>query len=280
MKLKQTLISSALAASLLVGAGAALAQNGNGNGPSDPPGIQQPFQGQRGPRNNGNGQGGQRGMMQRPGLRFEAGELLGLAQGYTGLNSVEIRDAQQNGQTLAQLIEANGQSVDDFIAAAVADMNARIDRAVENGNLDAAQAETMKANAEALVTARVNGETPIRDAVRLELSSLLDLAEQYTGLSADEIRSAHQDGQTLAEMITANDQSVDDFIAASVSDLDARIDTAVENGTLDATRAETMKANVEQRVTDFVNGTAPMGPNGMNGGPGPRFAPPAPDDAV
>ena len=44
-----------------------------------------------------------------------------------------------------------------------------------------------------------------------DLSALL---EEYTGLSIADVQDALQNDQTLADLITANDQSVDDFIAA------------------------------------------------------------------
>lgn len=278
MKVKQTLISSVLATSLLVGAGAALAQDDSTTAP-DAPGVQQQFQGQRGPRNGGQGQQGIRPGVQMA-VRLELRDLADMAQEYTGLSLVEIRDAYQNGQTLAQLIEANGQSVDAFIAAAIEDINARIDTAVENGNLDAARAETLKANVEARVSAYVNegpqanGQGPggpaIRRAVGLQLYELAELSEEYTGLTLAELREAHQSGQTLAELIEANGQSVDAFVAAAIENVSARIDTAVENGNLDADRAATLKATIEARVTARVNGEAP----------GPWQMPPITDDAV
>lgn len=259
MKVKQTLISSVLAASLLVGTGATLAQR-NGNGPQTP-GMEQGFQGPRGPRGDRQVRPGLRGA-----IRGEVFDFLSLAEEYTGLSLAELEAARDNGQTLAEMIEANGQSVDDFVDAAVADLSERINTAVENGNMDADRAAAMLENIEERVTARVNGERPIRENVRLQLADLVDLIEEYTGLSAAEMREAQLSGQTLAEMIEANGQSVDAFIAAAVTDINARIDEAVAEGLIDAERGDELKATVEERVTDRVNGEfgGPRfwGPNG------------------
>ena len=68
------------------------------------------------------------------------------------------------------------------------------------------------------------------------------------------IREAHMNGQTLAELIEANGQSVDDFIAAAVSAASERINTAIDNGRITEERAAEMIATLEERLTALVNG--------------------------
>jgi hypothetical protein len=169
---------------------------------------------------------------------------LELAEEYTGLTIAEMREALQSGQSLADLINANGQSIDNFIAAVLENVNARIDTAVEHGRITAERAEEMKAQAQARVTAWVNGEP----------GPLAALLHEYTGLEMPELREAHQDGQTLADLITANGQSVDAFIAALMEPVSARIDQALENGRITAERAEALKAQALERITNRVNG--------------------------
>lgn len=170
MNTRQMIISAALAAALTLGAGAALAQDDSTpNAPAEQRGF-------RGPR-------GDRGFMENRPLRDrDQGRLrerlsglpsLELAEEYTGLTLAQLREALQGGQTLADLISANGQSVDDFIAAVVENMNARIDTAVENGRITAAQAETLKARALERITARVNGEPGwLQRSISLTLADL------------------------------------------------------------------------------------------------------------
>ena len=168
MNIKKSVIALTLASSLAIGAGAALAQDD-----STPPTTEEGVPGFRGPRGNfpgsgeggpGNGHHGPRGEGFRGGMRGGFGAGLGqeLLEEYTGLDHDAIREAHMNGQTLAELIEANGQSVDDFIAAAVAAASERIDAAVEAGRIPEDRAVEMKANLEAHITARVNGELPQR----------------------------------------------------------------------------------------------------------------------
>jgi hypothetical protein len=89
-----------------------------------------------------------------PGGRF-GGEL---AQEYTGLSSEAIREALMNGSTLAELIEANGASVDDYVDAAVAAHQERLDDAVAAGRIDQAAADERAAALEEHITERLNGE--------------------------------------------------------------------------------------------------------------------------
>ena len=80
-----------------------------------------------------------------------------LAQEYTGLTSEALRTALRGGATLGELIEANGQSVDAFVAASVAEAQTRLDEAVASGRITHEQADERAAELEANITARLNG---------------------------------------------------------------------------------------------------------------------------
>ncbi|MAS35059.1 MAG: hypothetical protein CL610_13700 [Anaerolineaceae bacterium] len=240
MKTKKLILSTVLVSSLTIGAGAALAQDDDSATTSPPAQQRGPFRGD-GLRDRLHNRPG---MAQR-GPRFEDFGALALMEEYTGLTLTELRDAHQNGQTLAEMIEANGQSVDDFIADATENAYARIDTAVANGRITEEEADTLKAEINERLTARINGEPGAVQA----------LLESYTGIDTFEaLRDAHQSGQTLAEIIEANGQSVDDFIADAADLAYDRIDTAVANGRIDDDRAEELKALALERITAAVNG--------------------------
>jgi hypothetical protein len=155
MKLKKIALTALLASSLLVSAGTILAQD-----ETTPPDTQAQ-QNYRGPRGMQEGRGPRErfGPHVRARIDFRL-DMLGYAEEYTGLTVTELREAHQNGQTLADLIVANGQSIDDFIAVVVGDVNGRIDEAVANGRITAERAEQMKATVLERLTARLNGEAP------------------------------------------------------------------------------------------------------------------------
>jgi hypothetical protein len=161
MNIKKLTVTTALAASLLIGAGATLAQEETPEAPT-----QEVLPGGRwggGPDNRPpggfRGDGGPRGGMHGPrmGAQFSA-----LVEEYTGLTREQIRAAVQDGQTLADLIEANDRSVEDFVAAAVEQASVQIDEAVAAGRISEERADEIKANLPERITAWVNGEHPVR----------------------------------------------------------------------------------------------------------------------
>ena len=81
-----------------------------------------------------------------------------------GIDAEELRTAYQEGQTLAQLADANGVDVQMIIDAEVSAKTERINAAVEAGRLTAAEADEKLADLEAQVTTRVNEGGPVRGA--------------------------------------------------------------------------------------------------------------------
>jgi uncharacterized protein (DUF433 family) len=206
MSFKAVLTSAVLASSLVIGAGAAMAQGnpqpGNPGGP------------------------GQRGQWsdRMPGQMFPDGrpgfgpgvaqgvEVFSLVEEYTGLSADEVREALQNDQTIADLITANGQSVDDFTAAVLEQISTQLDTQVEAGRLTEEQAAERLAQAEENLAAWINGESNgfgfsfgfgprgPQDGFGLRSGAIFDLVQEYTGLTAAELRDALQDGQSLADL--------------------------------------------------------------------------------
>lgn len=70
----------------------------------------------------------------------------------------QLRAALADGQTIAEIAEANGVSVDDVVAALVEPAEERLDDAVENGRLTEAQASEKLADVTERATDLVNGD--------------------------------------------------------------------------------------------------------------------------
>jgi polyhydroxyalkanoate synthesis regulator phasin len=73
-----------------------------------------------------------------------------------GLTVAEIREAVSNGQTLAQLAEANGSSGQALIDVLVADVKAHLDEKVADGDLTQEEADSKLAEATTRITEFVN----------------------------------------------------------------------------------------------------------------------------
>ncbi len=102
-----------------------------------------------------------------PGERFD-GEGHGRRRGlrgagadvaeFLGLTTDDLRAAFSEGRTLAEVAEAQGVSEDDLVAFLLEQLEARLDRAVENGRFDADDVEDRLADAEERIEERINAE--------------------------------------------------------------------------------------------------------------------------
>jgi hypothetical protein len=96
-----------------------------------------------------------------PGRRFHRIHFgLDVVSTTIGITEAELREALADGETIAEVAEANGVSAQTVIDALVEAINARVDEAVAAGNLDEDEAAEIKANAVDRATAIVNGEWP------------------------------------------------------------------------------------------------------------------------
>jgi hypothetical protein len=253
---------------------------GQGVGPGGRPG------GPGGQGNPGVGPGGQgAGYGDRFGsvARFEWVEIIA---DETGLTITEIRDLLADGNTLAQIITDNGGSVDAVTDAAMTELAEHLAEAVEAGRITQAEADEILAAAPDRIDTALNttydggfgfgygpgepgmglgdcmglgmgtgdclgGRFGDRTPVRNVLNAVLDA----TGLSITEVRDAMQAGDTLADVLTANDVNVDTFVAGLLTDAEARLATAVENGRITQEQADERLAIISDRITEALNRT-------------------------
>jgi hypothetical protein len=104
---------------------------------------------------------------------------------------------------------------------------------------------------------------------RFGLRPGFEAAAEAIGIEVDALREALQGGQTIAEVAEANGVAVDDVIAAMVADAQERLAQAVTDGRITQEQADERSADLEQRITDLVNGELPF--------PGPGHRGPRPD---
>jgi hypothetical protein len=98
-------------------------------------------------------------------------------------------------------------------------------------------------------------------------------AATYLGITTDVLKSDLQSGKTLAQIADATTgKSATGLIQALVASEQSKLDAAVTAGKLTQAQEQTLLANLQQRVTDLVNGTRPAFPGpgkgfGHRGGP-------------
>jgi hypothetical protein len=76
---------------------------------------------------------------------------------YLGITEAALRTQLESGKTLAQVAKDRNKSVDGLVTALVAEKKARIEQAVNDGQLSQARADELLANLKQHVTAMVNG---------------------------------------------------------------------------------------------------------------------------
>lgn len=158
-RIRTGLITTALAGGSLFGvaqvAGTANAQADDTPADTEqveaPAGEQADQEGERGPR-------GRRGHHQNRAANAEA------TAGLIGIDVEDLRTALQDGQTLADVAEANGVDPQTIIDAKVDQKAERLATAVADGNLTEEEAAEKLANATERITTRVNEGRPDRPA--------------------------------------------------------------------------------------------------------------------
>lgn len=164
---------------------------------------------------------------------------------------------QPEGATLADVIEANGGSVDAVVTASVASATDRINQAVVDGNATQEQADKLLTNLDQFITDGINGDLPFTGDAnpRRNMSRILILAiADETGLDADEVIQQVTIANNFEEVIAANGGSVENVIASAIAMVTERINEGVANDRLTQEQADDLLASLEQSFTDILNG--------------------------
>ena len=179
-----------------------------------------------------------------------------------GITVMVVAAMAMSGIALAQTDEetATGEEVSRGVAAIVE----KLGPLVEAGTIDEGQAQAV---AETLA----DGMGPRRSPQRGPAHGL-DAAADFLGMEIDDLGAQLRDGATLAEI--AGDQT-GALIEALVADAEEHLAQAVADGKLTQDEADTRLADIEEKITTFVNEGPPERPEGERprpphrpGGPG------------
>lgn len=172
-----------------------------------------------------------------------AGLLGGGAAGAI-LGTTGVSGAQGTTTTQQEAAAPGRPAAADRLAKALAPL-------VEAGTIDQAQADAVIA---ALLDAAPRGEHRGRG---------LEAAAGALGMSADELRSALREGQTVAEVAEAQGVEVQAVIDAMVAEVAEHLAEKVESGDRTQEEADEILERATARITDLVS----------NGRPGPGERP-------
>lgn len=180
----------------------------------------------------------------------------------TGLTRDQLADRLMNGETLADIIEAQGGSVDAVTAEVVAAITEAINAAVENGDITQKRADRLLERLDEVVERVINGELPRRVVERAVQAGVLRLAADETGLLPREIIAQLRDGSSLADILTENGVDVNAFVNDAANRLDTRLDRLVERGRMTQERADQLLAQFRSRLAERINQPGEAGGEG------------------
>jgi hypothetical protein len=172
---------------------------------------------------------------------------LSAAATYLGLTESDLQTKLRSGKTLAEVANAtDGKSASGLI-----------DALVQAGRKH--------------ITALVNSSAPFARAHGHGTPhGGLSAAATYLGLTESALMTKLQSGETLAQIAdSTSGKSKAGLVAALVADEKSHLDQAVKDGRLTQAQADSIAANLEERIAQLVDGTLPHHPDG-----------PPPDDGL
>jgi hypothetical protein len=223
----------------------------------------------------------------RPG--FRPGLDLNAAAQAIGITPDQLR-TELAGKSLTQVAQAHSTDPNAVADALKNVAHARIDQAVASGRLTTDQGNTQKTSVDNRISQLMtqvmqqggpgqpggpgprDGRGPgNRGGVGFPfglgiVQQGLDTAAQAIGIPADQLRQ-ELPGKSLAQVAQAHNKQPGDVVTALQNAAHTRIDEAVANNRLTADQANTIKSNLDTRISDLVNQVVPQGMP-RRGGPG------------
>ncbi|HEX2293192.1 MAG TPA: hypothetical protein VHH55_07755 [Gaiellaceae bacterium] len=189
--------------------------------------------------------------------KIAVGGVAALAVGVAGGAVAATRLATPEQESKAVVNDAArrlGVTPQELTNALKGAMKARVDQAVEDGRLTQAEANRIKERIDA-------NDSPVLGLGghrgHRGFHHGLEAAAEYLGMTEAALRSALENGKTLAQIARDRGKSVDGLVNAIVADKRARIDQAVQDGDLTRAQANRILAEMRSRVTEMVNGRRP-----------------------
>lgn len=197
-----------------------------------------------------------RGFKHHKGQRPENKELLALLK----MDAETFRNEMKAGKTLAEVAKERGVSEQQLKDVMIRQMTERIDAGVKAGKLTTEQADKLKADMDQRVSDRINRKAPVGDMHHGRRHHRMDNTELLALLKLDQeaFRSEMRAGKTLAEVAKERGVAEQQLKDVIIKQMTERIDAGVKAGKLTAEKADKIKANMDQRVSEQINRKGPM----------------------
>ena len=178
---------------------------------------------------------------------------------------------QRHDAYIASVAKHAGVSVDALKAAMKTAGIEQVDAALAAGEITKAQADAAKARIESGVVGPLGGfgfggHMGMGPGMGHD-GGFVVAAADYLGLTQVELRTQLAAGKSLADIAKAKGKTVDGLKQAIVKAETTELDAAVKAGTITSDQEKQILAQLELRIDDMVNGTAPArGAFGDRGG--------------
>ena len=194
--------------------------------------------------------------------RFDAAECAELATLVGAADCAALKSALRDGQTPAEIAESNDIEPQTVIDALVAEMGAELDAKVASGDLTEERAAMIRTQLTDMIVGFVNeGFDDEREHRghgkrghdRFDAAECAELATLVGAADCAALKTALRDGQTPAEIAESNDIEPQTVIDALVAEMTAEIDAKVDSGAITEERAATIRTQLTEMITGFVN---------------------------
>ena len=198
-----------------------------------------------------------------------AAALVVVAGGVAAVAATSGSSPQEESQAVVEDAASElGISSAELTSALKQALENRVDAEVAAGRLTKAQGDELKQRIEA-------GDVPLiavgpPSGLHVMRPPGLDAAASYLGLTDAQLQAKLRSGKTLAEIAKADGRSVDGLVAAMIADAKQHLAADVAAGRLTQAQQQDILSNLEQHITDLVNGKRPTPPTGAGfdrGGP-------------
>jgi lambda repressor-like predicted transcriptional regulator len=179
------------------------------------------------------------------------GLLLRAAAQYLQLDRATLAKDLRSGQTLAQLANARGKSVNGLEAAMVAAVRTKLDAAVSAGRLTSTREQQVLARVQEVVNRLVNAKLAPRPRAK---ARLLGVAAAYIGVKPKAL-VAELKGKSLAQVATAHGKTAAGLKTALLQPFKARLDKAVAAGRVSSGDAQARLARISARLDALISKT-------------------------
>src|SRR5262245_4537301 len=168
-----------------------------------------------------------------------------------GVSPEELRSEIRSGKTVAQVANDHGVDPSNVVNAIVAALSQKIDEKAAAGTVDAIRAAQVKQRLPDVANRFVNEAKP-RRGYRVREDAVQAAAKEI-GVSTTDLKDAHKNGKSIAQVAQDHGKSADDVVNAVVKAATADVDQAVKDGKLDSQKADQIKKNLPDRVKELVN---------------------------